>query len=55
MQIKIFKGTNIKKLEEEVNEFIKNKNVIDIKQSVGDYESVMGNPKGHIFITVLFN
>lgn len=34
MQIKFFKGTNILKIEKEVNEFIKDKEVTDIKQSV---------------------
>jgi len=33
MQIKIFTGPDIRRIENEVNEFIKGRRVIDIKQS----------------------
>lgn len=36
MKVKIFVGFNIKSMEDEINEFIKDKSVIDIKyQSMG--------------------
>ena len=33
MKIKLFSGTSIEKIEQDVNQFIRNKEVIDIKYS----------------------
>ncbi|CDA09359.1 hypothetical protein [Intestinibacter bartlettii] len=56
MKIKIFKdfigdGFDIVNLENEINNFIKNKKVIDIKQSV-IYDNEIG--QGFITMTVLY-
>ena len=56
MKIKIFKdfigdGFDILNLENEINNFIKNKKVIDIKQSV-IYDNKIG--QGFITMTVLY-
>ena len=56
MKIKIFKdfigdGFDIVNLENEINNFIKNKEVIDIKQSV-IYDNEIG--QGFITMTVLY-
>ena len=56
MKIKIFKdfigdGCDIVNLENEINNFIKNKKVIDIKQSV-IYDNEIG--QGFITMTVLY-
>lgn len=45
MKVKIFVGFNIKSMEDEINEFIKDKSVIDIKyQSMGLTTSGTGIP-----------
>lgn len=44
MKVKIFVGNDIKRMEDEVNEFIKDKSVIDIKyQSMGLTTKYNGN------------
>lgn len=43
MQIKIFKALSAKKLESDVNEFIKDKEIIDIKGSSCTAESWKGS------------
>ena len=43
MKIKIFRGENLEALESDVNEFIKDKSVIDIKTNTVNYASVFRN------------
>ena len=43
MKIKIFRGENLEALENDVNEFIKDKAVIDIKTNTVNYASAFRN------------
>lgn len=54
MKIKIFKNTDVEEIEKEVNYFMQNRNVVDIKQSIGDFKDDTGNFKNYIVITVLY-
>lgn len=54
MKIKIFRSTMIDKIEEDVNDFIKDKEVIDIKQSIGGFETATKEIKSNIVITVMY-
>lgn len=54
MKIKIFRSTMIDKIEKDVNDFIKDKEVIDIKQSIGGFETATKEIKSNIVITVMY-
>ena len=54
VKVKIFRSSNVNKIEEDVNNFIKDKEVIDIKQSIGGFETATKDIKSNIVITVIY-
>jgi hypothetical protein len=54
MQIKIFTGSDIGRIEKDVNEFMKNKEVIDIKQSES-FTSVVSERNGKKFTETIWS
>ena len=54
MKIKIFKGFTVNNLESKVNEFIQDKEVVDIKQSAVIDGFTGGTTELYIVITVMY-
>lgn len=55
MKVKIFKGFYTERLEENINDFISDKDVIDIKQSAMESETAIGGKSYCIVVTVVYN
>ena len=55
MKVKIFKGFHAEHLEKNINDFISDKDVIDIKQSTMESETAIGGKSYCIVVTVMYN